>query len=107
VRGFVALQPEDVLISGYDRYQRFMERLGPRYGEVDEGALMEMVKRPVSMGSNLHVAIFHPESLEVWVAVAGRDGAPAGEQPYARYVLGGEGSAEAAPAAEPGAAPPK
>ncbi len=88
VEGFIALQPKDALvISGYDRYQHFIERLMPRYGEVDAPALMEMVKRPVSMKSNLHVAIFHPETLEVWVAVAASDGTPACEQPYVRFSL--------------------
>lgn len=88
VRGFLALQPEDsLIISGYDRYEHFAERLAERYGKVDAPALMAMVKRPVSMKSNLHVAIFRPEALEVWVAVAADDGAPACNQPYARYVL--------------------
>jgi hypothetical protein len=88
VKGFVALQPQDVLVlSGPDRYGHFLERLAPRMGQVDEQVLMDLVKRPVSMKSNLHVAIFHPETLEVWVAVAAKDGAPACDQPYARYSL--------------------
>lgn len=88
VEGFLALQPADTLVlSGYDRYEHFMTRLEPRYGQVDEAVLMELVKRPVSMGSNLHVAIFHPETLRVWVAVAASDGAPACDQPYLRYSL--------------------
>ena len=48
---------------------------------------MEMVKRPVSMKSNLHVAIFHPATLEVWVAVAGPKGEPACNQTYYKFVL--------------------
>lgn len=88
VQGFIALQPADVLVlSGYDRYQHFMERLKPHYGKVDEQVLMDVVKRPVSMSSNLHVAIFHPETLEVWVALAAPDGSPACDQPYRRYSL--------------------
>lgn len=88
VQGFLALQPKDVLVlSGTDRYRHFLERLMPRYGQVDEQALMELVKRPVSMKSNLHVAIFRPETLEVWVAVAAPDGSPACDQPYYRYSL--------------------
>jgi isopenicillin-N N-acyltransferase like protein len=88
VEGFIALQPADALvISGADRYGHFVERLVPQYGKVDERVLMELVKRPVSMGSNLHVAIFHPETLEVWVAVAAPDGTPACDQPYLRYSL--------------------
>ena len=85
------MPPKDTLVlSGYDRYQHFIDRLLPRFGEVDERALMEMVKRPVSMKSNLHVAIFHPETLEVWVAVAASDGSPACDQPYYRYSLAKE-----------------
>ena len=96
VTGFLALPPEDTLVlSGPDRYRCFMDRLTPRYGEVDEQVLMELVKRPVSMKSNLHVAIFHPEPLEVWVAVAASDGSPACDQPYYRYSL--------APSADDGA----
>lgn len=88
VQGFIALQPADVLVmSGWDRYQHFMERVKPHLGKVDETVLMEVVKRPVSMKSNLHVAIFHPETLEVWVAVAAVDGSPACDQPYFRYSL--------------------
>jgi len=88
VAGFVAMQPRDSLIlSGHDRYQHFAERLTARFGQVDAPALMEMVKRPVSMGSNLHVAIFRPERLEAWVALAAPDGAPACDQPYARFRL--------------------
>jgi hypothetical protein len=91
VKGYMALQPPDTLVmSGADRYLHFMTRLKPHYGQVDEKALMELVKRPVSMGSNLHVAIFHPETLEVWVAVAARDGSPACDQPYFRYDLRAE-----------------
>lgn len=88
VRGFVAMQPADTLVlSGHDRYQHFIERLMPRFGQVNETVLMDLVKRPVSMGSNLHVAIFHPETLEVWVALAAADGSPACDQPYLRYAL--------------------
>lgn len=88
VKGFVALQrPDTLVLSGPDRYGHFMERLAPHYGQVDEQVLMDLVKRPVSMSSNLHVAIFRPETLEVWVAVAAPDGAPACDQPYQRYDL--------------------
>ncbi len=95
VEAFVALQPKDcVVISGYDRYQHFVDRLMPRYGQVDERALMEMVKRPVSMKHNLHVAIFHPGTLEAWIAVAAPDGSPACDQPYFHYSMQEEGPGE-------------
>lgn len=95
IEGFIAIQPADALvISGYDRYEHFVERLAPAYGKVDAPLLQELVKRPVSMKSNLHVAIFHPETLEVWVAVAASDGAPACDQPYHRYSLRDESAAQ-------------
>ena len=88
LRGFMAFPPEDtIVISGPDRYMTFVERLMEHYGEVDAPMLQDLVKRPVSMKSNLHVAIFHPETLEVWVAVAASDGSPACDQPYFRYSL--------------------
>ncbi|MBL4844514.1 MAG: peptidase C45 [Planctomycetes bacterium] len=85
---FVAMPPKDSLImSGPHRYAEFARRLSANYGKVDAKLLQEMVKRPVSMKSNLHVAIFHPETLEVWVAIAGKDGTPACDMPYAKYTL--------------------
>jgi isopenicillin-N N-acyltransferase like protein len=91
VEGFMALQPPDTLVmSGADRYNAFMNAMKPHYGKIDAQVLMELVKRPVSMGSNLHVAIFHPETLEVWVAVAASDGSPACDQVYRRYDLRAE-----------------
>jgi hypothetical protein len=89
-KGVFAKQPEDtVLISGADRFQCFAERLAKVHGSVDEKALMEIVLRPVSMKSNLHTAIFHPGTREVWVAVAAKDGSPACDQPYTRFTLDG------------------
>lgn len=88
-RGFIANPPEDtIVISGPDRFLAFVERLmDGNYGKVDAPMLQELCKRPVSMKSNLHVAIFHPETLEVWVAVAAKDGSPACNQTYYRYTL--------------------
>ena len=47
---------------------------------------MEIIKRPVAMQSNLHDAIFSPETLEMWFADAGRH-TPACDEPYARCKL--------------------
>ena len=81
--------PEDtIVISGLDRYTLFCERLEKEYGRVDEKVLMKMVRRPVSMKSNLHVAIFHPKTLRAWIAVAAPDGNPACNQPYVEIRLG-------------------
>jgi hypothetical protein len=40
--------------------------------------------RPVAMKSNLHNALFAPQSLEVWVANAGPK-TPASKEPYTHY----------------------
>ena len=86
--GFLNTPPEDcVVISGQDRYKTFTERLLEKYGQVDEKLMQELILRPVSMKGNLHNAIFHPSTLEVWVANAGSDGEPACNQPYYRYQL--------------------
>ena len=86
--GFLNTPPEDaVILSGDDRYKAFTERLLKKYGEVDEVLLQELIKRPVSMKGNLHNAIFHPATLEVWVAHAGSDGEPACNQPYHHFKL--------------------
>ncbi|MDW8036908.1 MAG: non-reducing end alpha-L-arabinofuranosidase family hydrolase, partial [Thermoguttaceae bacterium] len=48
--------------------------------------MIQIIKRPVAMASNLHNAIFSPETLEMWVADAGRD-TPACDEPYVRVCL--------------------
>lgn len=81
-------QPEDtVIVSGQDRFAAFADRLEERYGEVNVENLIGMISRPVSMKSNLHNVIFKPSSLEAWIAVAGADGTPACDMPYARVQL--------------------
>lgn len=88
VLSFLNTPPEDsVVISGVDRYKFFAGRLKEKYGQVDAQLLQEMIKRPVAMKSNLHDAIFHPATLEAWVANAGPKGEPACDQPYYHYVL--------------------
>ena len=88
VLSFLNTPPEDsVIISGVDRYKFFADRLKEKYGQVDAQLLQEMIKRPVAMKSNLHDAIFHPATLEAWVANAGPKGEPACDQPYYHYVL--------------------
>ena len=54
------------------------------YGKIGPQELIQIIKRPVAMKSNLHDVIFEPEKLALWVANADRGG-PACNQPYARY----------------------
>ncbi len=65
--------PEDtVLVSGPDRAKALSKRLHENYGKIDAARMIEIIKRPVAMKSNLHNAVFLPETLDMWVADAGR-----------------------------------
>ena len=80
--------PEDtVMVSGPDRAKVLSRRLLENYGKIDVPVMIEIIKRPVSMRSNLHDAVFTPETLDMWVADAGRH-TPACDEPYARCNLG-------------------
>ena len=73
---------EDVAyISAGSRAEALYARLKEAYGQIDVEKLMEIVKRPVAMNSNLHDAIFAPETLDVWRAEAGAT-TPACDEPY-------------------------
>jgi hypothetical protein len=79
--------PEDtVMISGPDRAATLGQRIEASYGKIDVPQLIEIIKRPVAMASNLHDAVFTPETLDVWFADAGRD-SPACNEPYAHANL--------------------
>jgi len=79
--------PEDtVVISGKDRARAAVERINKHYGSIDAKTMIEIIKRPVAMRSNLHNAIFLPEKLEMWAAEAGET-TPACDEPYIRCSL--------------------
>jgi isopenicillin-N N-acyltransferase like protein len=79
--------PEDtVLVSGDRRAKALSDRIRTDYGRIDAAKLMELIKRPVAMNSNLHDAIFGPETLDFWIADAGRKSA-ACDEPYAHFNL--------------------
>ncbi|MCX6992346.1 MAG: C45 family autoproteolytic acyltransferase/hydrolase [Kiritimatiellaeota bacterium] len=73
-----------VLLSAGDRYRNLVQRVRERYGKIDGRALLEIIKRPVAMRSNLHDAIFEPQDLRLWVVNASRN-EPACDQPPAIY----------------------
>jgi dienelactone hydrolase len=80
--------PEDtVLISADERAKLLSQRIQDNYGRIDVPKLIEIIKRPVAMQSNLHDAIFAPETLEMWFADAGKHTA-ACDEPYAHVNLG-------------------
>ncbi len=79
--------PEDtVMISAGERAEYLSQRLQKYFGQIDVATMIEIIKRPVAMNSNLHNAIFAPETLDVWFADAGRD-TPACDEPYAHCNL--------------------
>ena len=81
------LVPEDtVLASGEDRAKTLSGRIQENYGRIDVPKLIEIIKRPVAMESNLHNAVFAPETLEMWFADAGKS-TPACDEPYVHVNL--------------------
>ena len=80
------IPPDTVLISGEGRAEVLSERLQQHYGKIDVPTMIEIIKRPVAMSSNLHNAVFTPETLDMWFADAGRH-TPACDEPYARCNL--------------------
>lgn len=68
-------------VSAGARAEALFARLKENYGKLDVATLMEIIKRPVSMDSNLHDAIFAPETLDVWRAEATASN-PACDEPY-------------------------
>ncbi len=62
------------------------KRLFEEHGKIDVPRLIEILKRPVASNSNLHDAIFAPETLEMWFADAGKNTC-ACDEPYAHVNL--------------------
>jgi len=76
--------PDAVLLSAGSRYLNLVQRVRSDYGKIDAQKLVEIIKRPVAMRSNLHNAIFEPQELRLQVMNAGRN-IPACDQPPAIY----------------------
>ncbi len=80
--------PEDtVMISGGDRATALSQRLQENHGKIDADKLIELIKRPVAARANLHNVVFSPETLDLWIADAGKF-TPACDERYARCNLG-------------------
>lgn len=57
---------EDVAwVTAPSRQKGLCERLDQYYGRIDVETMKEIIKRPVAMASNLHDAIFRPQSLDL------------------------------------------
>jgi hypothetical protein len=79
--------PEDtVLMSAEDRAVALGKRVEEQYGKIDVPQLIDIIKPPVAMESNLHDAIFAPQTQEMWFADAGKN-TPACNEPYAHVRL--------------------
>jgi len=76
--------PDAVLISSGARYTTLVRRVRGNYGQIDGGKLIDIIKRPVAMRSNLHNVVFEPHELRFWVMNAGRN-IPACDQPPTAY----------------------
>ena len=85
--GLPPVPADTVFVSGGRRARKLAERIRARYGQIDVPALIEIIKRPVAMSSNLHNAVFAPERLTLWAADAGRR-TPACDEPYVPFHIG-------------------
>lgn len=82
-----AVPAETVMISAGQRAEALSKRLAAAHGRIDVPTLIDIIRRPVAMKSNLHNAIFRPETLDLWCADAGAK-TPACDEPYVRVNLG-------------------
>ena len=77
---------DTVMMSGGGRPKALSERLQAQFGKITPEIMIEIIKRPVAMRSNLHNAIFMPETLDLWFADAGKK-TPACDEPYTKVNL--------------------
>jgi outer membrane lipoprotein-sorting protein len=59
-----------VLLSASERYEELARRVQAGYGQLDAAGARGLMRRPVAMKSNIHCALFAPETLDFWVANA-------------------------------------
>lgn len=77
---------DTVMMSAGSRAKALSERLQANFGKITPEIMMGIIKRPVAMRSNLHDAIFMPETLDMWFADAGKK-TPACDEPYTKVNL--------------------
>jgi hypothetical protein len=75
-----------VLMSAGDRYEALARRVKAAFGKIDAPAARDLMKRPVCMTSNIHSALFAPDSLDFWVANADSRN-PAAHARFTQYNL--------------------
>ncbi len=81
-----AVPPDTIIFSAGGRLDVLAKRINDAYGSIDVKTMIEIIKRPVAMRSNLHNAVFAPETLDVWYADAEKDG-KACDEPYVHFNL--------------------
>lgn len=75
-----------VMLSAGDRYQCLADRVQKMYGKIDVQVALDIMARGVAMSSNMHDALFKPETLELWVTNSTLQ-EPACNLPYTHYDL--------------------
>lgn len=78
--------PDVVLMSAGDRYEELARRVKSEYGKLNAERARDLMKRPVCMTSNIHCALFAPDTLDFWVANADSEH-PAAHARYTHYNL--------------------
>jgi len=78
--------PDAVLLSAGDRYEELARRVQANYGKLDAAGARDLMTRPVCMLSNLHCALFAPDTLDFWVANADSQNVAANTR-YTHYNL--------------------
>ncbi|HTL57441.1 MAG TPA: C45 family autoproteolytic acyltransferase/hydrolase [Candidatus Limnocylindrales bacterium] len=78
--------PDVVLMSAGDRYEELARRVRAEYGKLNAERARDLMKRPVCMTSNIHCALFAPDTLDFWVANADAEH-PAAHARYTHYNL--------------------
>jgi dienelactone hydrolase len=78
------------MVSAEDRYKVLVQRVRENYGKIDVPMVVEMIKRPLAMKSNLHDAIMIPADQVMYLADAAApntDNFQACYQPYYKHDL--------------------
>jgi hypothetical protein len=78
--------PDAVLMSAGDRYEELARRVQAGYGKFNAERARALMQRPVCMTSNIHCALFAPDTLDFWVANADSEH-PAAHARYTHYNL--------------------
>jgi hypothetical protein len=60
-------------MSAGSRYETLADRVKEGYGRFDASSSRDLMTRPVCMNSNIHSALFAPDTLDFWVANADSD----------------------------------